>query len=53
MQGVSFTEAEAVLVADVLNVVENAAAGIMAPTFHPYIPSLGAAIEAAQNLRKR
>lgn len=46
VQGVSFTKAEAVLIADVLNVVENAAAGVMRPDFKPFMPSLDAAIEA-------
>lgn len=51
VQGVSFTQAEAVLVADVLNVVANAADGVMFPNFHPHLPSLGAAIDAAKKRR--
>jgi hypothetical protein len=44
VQGVSFTQAEAVLVADVLNIVQNAAEGCMAPEFRPYVAGLEAAI---------
>lgn len=53
VQGVSFTQAEAVLVADVLNVVANAAEGVMHPNFRPYLPSLGAAIDAAKKRQER
>lgn len=49
MQSVSFTREQAILVADVLNVVEGAAAGTMHPNFHPHMPSLDAAIEARKN----
>jgi hypothetical protein len=44
VQGVSFTQAEAVLVADVLNIVQNVAHGVMTASISPYVASLEPAI---------